>query len=63
MLIGKLKDRVVEIIKVQSALIFAEDKSEEFVLINLKPGDLQSLEVVWLPVADTRFEWVHEFHF
>jgi hypothetical protein len=63
MLIGKLKDRVVEIIKVQSALIFAEDKSEEFVLINLKPGDLQSLEVVWLPVADTQFEWVHEFHF
>jgi hypothetical protein len=63
MLIGKLQDRVVEIIKVQSALIFAEDKSEEFVLINLKPGDLQSLEVRWLPVVDTRFDWVREIHF
>jgi hypothetical protein len=60
MLIGKLNDRVVEIVKVQSTVGFSEDKN--WVLINLKLGDKISLEVKWLPVASTRFEWVRECH-
>jgi hypothetical protein len=60
MLIGKLGERVVEIIKVQSTVKFSQDK--DWVLINLRLGDLQSLEVSWHPVAPTRFDWVREIH-
>jgi hypothetical protein len=55
------QDRVVEIIKVQFEVKFSEEKG--WILINLEPGDLQSLTVRWLPVATTRFEWAREFRF
>lgn len=63
MLLGKwlAQDRVVEIIKVQRDVLFSKEK--DWVLINLEPGDQQSLTVRWLPVATTLFDWVAEMDF
>lgn len=61
MLLGKLKNRVVEIVKVQHTVKFSDEK--DWVLVCLQPGNLQSLEVCWHRVAETRFEWVREFRF
>lgn len=61
MLMAKWNDRVVEIIKVQHEVAFSPDK--DWVLINLEPGNLQSLTVRWLPVETTLFSWVREFRF
>jgi hypothetical protein len=61
MLLAKLDDRVVEIVRIAHDVRFSDAK--DWLLISLEPGDLESLTVRWLPAETTKFWWVREFRF
>ena len=62
MIIAKLNNRIVEIVKYAYDVRFSQDKG--WLLINADEiiGKPNTLAVKWYP-ANTRFEWVKVFNF
>ena len=60
MIVAKLNDKIVEIVRVAWEVGFSQDKG--WVCINPEIGKPNSLASKWVPLS-TRFEWVRKVHF
>ena len=59
--VAKWKNKIVEIVRTARDVQFSDEK--DWILINREIAKPNSLSVVWVKAADTRFEWVRDIHF
>jgi hypothetical protein len=58
-LIAKLDDKIVEIIKVTETVQFSSEK--DWILISHQISKRDSLQVKWLQASKVKFDWIREF--
>lgn len=60
--IAKMKDKIVEIVKVQETVMFSEDKGWIFICFDFDKINRRREQFKWVKAKETKFEWVREFH-
>ena len=63
MIVAKLNDRIVRIVKTQETVMFSKDKNWVLVEYDLAVPEQRRQSRRWLPVATTQFTWVRQFAF
>jgi len=58
-IVAKWKNKIYQIIKVANSVAFSEEK--EWILLSSQINKMDSIQVRWVRVKDTRFDWVREF--
>jgi len=58
-LIAKLNDKIVEIVKVVETVQFSNEKN--WILISHQISKKDSLQVKWLQASKVKFDWVRSF--
>jgi flagellar biosynthesis/type III secretory pathway chaperone len=58
-LIAKLNDKIVEIVKVAETVQFSNEKN--WILISHQISKKDSLQVKWLQASKVKFDWVRSF--
>jgi len=58
-LIAKLNDKIVEIVRVVETVQFSNEKN--WILINHQISKKDSLQVKWLQASKVKFDWVRSF--
>ena len=60
--IAKMKDKIVEIVKVQETVMFSQDKDWIFICFDFDKINRRREQFKWVKAEETKFEWVREFH-
>ena len=58
-LVAKLNNKIVEIVRVAETVQFSEEK--DWILISHQISKRDSLQVKWLQASKVKFDWVKEF--
>lgn len=58
--VAKWNNRIYQIIRVVESVAFSEEK--EWILLSSQINKKDSIQVRWVRVKDTRFDWVREFN-
>jgi hypothetical protein len=58
-LVAKLNDKIVEIVRVAETVQFSEEK--DWILISHQVS--KRLSMKWLKVSEVKFDWVRSFNF
>jgi len=61
--VAKMKDKIVEIVRVAETVMFSEDKGWIFICIDFEKPVRKQAQFKWVKARETQFEWVREFHF
>ena len=61
MLVARLDDRFVRVVRTQERVLFSEEPNWVLVEHDIHLPEHRRLNRRWLPVAQTRFDWVREF--
>jgi hypothetical protein len=60
--IAKMKDRMVEIVRVTDTVHFSAEQGWIMICMDFEQPERKKQHFKWIP-AHTRFEWVREFRF
>jgi hypothetical protein len=63
MLVAKLDDRIVRVVKTAETVQFSPEKNWVLVEHDLHLPERKRQQRRWLPVETTRFDWVRNFDF
>jgi len=62
MIVAKIKDQIVEVVRFAETVGFSEEKGWVCVCSDFEQQDRRKQHFKWIP-SSTRFEWVREFTF
>jgi hypothetical protein len=60
MIVAKMKDKIVQIVRVADTVQFSEDKGWIFICFDFDKINRRREQFKWVP-ATTHFEWVREY--
>ena len=63
MLVARLNDKFVRLVRTQETVQFSNEKNWVLVEYDLAVPEHKRQFRRWLPIASTRFDWVREFNF
>lgn len=63
MLVARLNDKFVRLVRTQETVQFSDEKNWVLVEYDLAVPEHKRQFRRWLPVESTRFDWVREFNF
>ena len=61
MIVAKMKDKIVQIVRVAETVQFSEDKGWIFICFDFDKINRRREQFKWVKASETRFEWVREF--
>ena len=61
MVIGKFKDKIVQIVKVQETVMFSTEKDWIFICYDFDKINRRREQFKWVKASEVRFDWVKEF--
>lgn len=61
MIIAKMKDKIVQIVRVAEAVQFSEHRGWVLVCLDFEKPMRKRNHVKWIKTSETGFEWVREF--
>lgn len=61
-IVAKIKDRVVQVIRITDKVAFSEEKGWVLICMDWEQAERKKSQFNWVP-ASTRFEWVRRFSF
>ena len=61
MVVGKFKDKIVQIVRVVDSVQFSEDKGWILICFDFDKPMRKRDHVKWFRASDVKFEWVREF--
>jgi hypothetical protein len=59
-IVAKWNNRIYQIIRVVESVTFSEEK--EWILLSSQINKMDSIQLRWVRVENTRFDWVREFN-
>lgn len=63
MLIAKLDNRFVRVVRTQESVVFSPQRNWVLIEHDIHLPEHKRLNRRWLPVDSTRFDWVRSFNF
>ena len=60
--VAKIKDQIVEIMRVAEVVSFSEEKGWVMICIDWEQAERKKSQFKWIP-ASTRFEWIRKYSF
>ena len=61
MVVGKFKDKIVQIVRIADSVQFSEDKGWILICFDFDKINRRREQFKWVKASETRFEWVREF--
>ena len=61
MIVAKMKDKIVQIVRVAETVQFSEDKGWIFICYDFDKINRRREQFKWVKASETKFEWVREF--
>jgi hypothetical protein len=59
-IVAKWNNRIYQIIRVVESVTFSEEK--KWILLSSQINKMDSIQLRWVRVENTRFDWVREFN-
>ena len=61
MIVAKMKDKIVQIVKVQDTVMFSEDKGWIFICFDFDKINRRREQFKWIKADEAHFEWVRAY--
>lgn len=61
MIVAKMKDKIVQIVKVQESVMFSQEKKWIFICYDFDKTNRRREQFKWIKASEAKFEWVREF--
>ena len=61
MFVAKMKDKIVQIVRVAETVQFSQEKGWIFICFDFDKINRRREQFKWVKASETRFEWVKEF--
>jgi len=61
MIVAKMKDKIVQIVKVQDTVMFSQDKGWIFICFDFDKINRRREQFKWVKADEAHFEWVREY--
>lgn len=60
-IVAKMKDKIVQIVRVQETVMFSEDKDWIFICFDFDKINRRREQFKWIKASEAEFEWVREY--
>lgn len=61
MIVAKMKDKIVQIVRVADTVMFSEDTGWIFICYDFDKINRRREQFKWVKASETKFEWVREY--
>jgi hypothetical protein len=61
MIVAKMKDKIVQIVRVAETVQFSKEKDWIFICFDFDKINRRREQFKWVKASETKFEWVREF--
>lgn len=61
MIVAKMKDKIVQIVKVQDTVMFSDEKGWIFICQDFDKINRRREQFKWVKASEAEFEWVREY--